>query len=249
MRSLRETKHQIMSKHTLNIKSNEQQLLLKLRLEQLQKELDEIEFKTHEFEATLRAHLTNEIVEEQELTVLYKQQKAAKKEKRLAQQKNRKGKAQSTDLSPITKLTDNVDLEVETKLRKKLYREAMLQVHPDKFSMQEDKQDLASEMTVRLIELYSTGSIEDLQAYHQHIFSGHTIEVKDKKKLLENQEDNYWQDQIKRMENLIEAAKARHTYVVLSTYDNPMRFLQELQDYYEDRLFKLRKRTRTKENS
>lgn len=226
------------------IAPNDDQKALKLRLSLLQKELDVIEFKTREFEAILRAHLTEEIILEQELTVLYKQQKTAKKQKRLAQKKQVKGKGSALVATP--QISQGTKKDEEEALRKKLYREAMLQVHPDKYSMQEDKQDLASEMTTKLIELYTMGSIEDLQAFHRHIFSGHVLEVRDPSKIIETEEGNYWEEEIRKVQELIDLAKQRHTYIVLSTYQNPMDFLKELQDYYEDRLFKLRRRTRTK---
>ena len=51
--------------------NEEEQLLLKAEIILLQQELNEIEQKTHAFEAILRSYLTDLLIEEQELTVLY----------------------------------------------------------------------------------------------------------------------------------------------------------------------------------
>ncbi len=228
---------------SLQLQSDFNQEQLKEQLRLLQVELDAIEAQTHSFEATLRAQLMDEIVLEQELTVLYKEQKAAKKRKRLAQKKKSKVKGDSNIVfkakTPMAK-----GQEADSALRKKLYREAMMQVHPDKFSLAEDKQDLATEITSKLITLYATGSLEELKAYHQHIFSGQALDIKATKKF-PRIADTYLADEVDKLKTKIEAAKQKHTYQVLKTYKNPMDFLTELQAYYKDRLFKLRKRTRT----
>ena len=65
----------------------QEQLLLKAKINLLLQELNDISQKTNAFEAILRSHLTNELIEEQELTVLYKKVQLAKKEKRFAQKK------------------------------------------------------------------------------------------------------------------------------------------------------------------
>ena len=81
-----------------NFDSN--QLLLKKRLQLLQKELDEILQNTSAFENILRSHLVNEIIEEQELSVLFKNIQKAKKLKRLAQKQKGKHFKDKTALVP-----------------------------------------------------------------------------------------------------------------------------------------------------
>ena len=67
-----------------------EQLLLKSQILVLQQELNDIQLKIRTFEATLRSHLSDMIIEAQELFVLYKQIKKAKKLKRLEQKKRGK---------------------------------------------------------------------------------------------------------------------------------------------------------------
>ena len=58
--------------------------LLKSQIEAISQELNAVEQKTIAFENTLRNSLANELIEVQELTVLYKAQKKAKKAKQKA---------------------------------------------------------------------------------------------------------------------------------------------------------------------
>ncbi|MDP3358867.1 MAG: hypothetical protein Q8S41_05905 [Lutibacter sp.] len=98
-----------MTKNTLPVSNdNEQdQLLLKAKINLLQKELNDIEQKTNAFEAILRSHLIDELIEEQELTVLYKKVQLAKKERRFAQKKKGKNFKDLEGLKVIVKNNAN----------------------------------------------------------------------------------------------------------------------------------------------
>lgn len=133
----------------------------------------------------------------------------------------------------------------QEKEKRRLYREAMLHVHADKFYRSET--DTATEVTSRLIEIYKTESLEEtLRAYHVHIFKGNTQLVLDDaaSKVAVAAKDNYLQLEKVRLEKEIALAKNDHLYKVLSDYENPLTFVEELKGYYEDRIFKLKKRTR-----
>ncbi len=149
--------------------------LLKAKINLLQKELNDIVQKITAFEAILRSHLTDEIIEEQELTVLYKKVQLAKKEKRQSQKKKGKNFKEVEGLKVISRKSSNSSIADNQKEKKRLYREAMLFVHPDKFSMHDDKIDLATEVTTKLIEIYQTGDLAELQIFHTHIFSGNAL--------------------------------------------------------------------------
>ena len=186
------------------------------------------------------------MIEEQELSLLYKQQKKAKKEKRQVQKKLGKNYQVPTSLQN-TKRAPLVDKNTKEQLQKKrLYREAMLHVHPDKFLMQKDKLDLATEITAQLIEIYQSGDLATLEAYHAHIFHGNTLTALGKPTLTKGTGLAYLQMELKNLNEELSQAKNRHTYKVLTEYENPMSFVDELKSYYKDRLTKLRKRTRSK---
>ncbi|MBU2903665.1 MULTISPECIES: hypothetical protein [Arenibacter] len=236
-----------MSKNHLPSELPTQIQLLQAEINRLQMEINEIIHKTSVFENLLRAEIEDELIEEQELSLLYKQQKKAKKAKRLAQKQRGKNYDQtgiltSNQSKPIPEKNSR-----EQQLRKQLYREAMLYVHPDKFSMQTDKLDLATEITTQLIEIYRSGDLAALKAYHAHIFSGNTLimppQIQEPSK---GPELAYLKMELKKLQEELAETKNRHTYKVLTEYKNPMSFVDELKAYYKDRLMKLRKRTRSK---
>lgn len=226
-----------------NASIENRQTILREKLNRLQQELHEIQQKTFEFEAVLRSHLENEIVIEQELFVLYKKVQKAKKLKRLAQKFKGKNKVEGL---LVVKNKKSAVVEEDQKEFKRLYREAMLQAHPDKYSLHEDKVDLATEITTKLIEIYQSGDLEKLRDFHAHICSGNALNNID---LIKNNstvtfDDVYLQKEIIAIEKELIEAKNRHTYQVLISYKNPMTYIFELKEFYTDRIFKLKKRTR-----
>ena len=218
--------------------------LLKEEIKILEHELQIISHKLESFEGILRSNLTDQIIEEQELTALYKKLKKEKKAQRLKQKKRGKNYFEPIGLEPIPKKKVAVNKDDE-KEKKRLYREALLHVHPDKFSLNSDKIELATDVSSKLIEIYQTGNLLELQDYHAHIFSGNALDIESTiKPTISSQDDVYLKKQIQKLKQQIIDLKNKHTYIVLTEYKEPLDFLEELKTYYADRLLKLRKRTR-----
>lgn len=236
-----------MSKKKLPTNNNSnQKVLLEQQISILQNELENIQKEIRNFEVLLRSHVSDLIVEAQELFILYKKIKKAKKQKRLEQKKRGKNYKAPKALQIISKEKKPATTSTNQKEKKRLYREAMLHIHPDKFSMSEKETDIATEITSRLIEIYKTGDLETLRAYHAHIFRGNTEIILDSvaSKIKVAPAENYLKKEKERLEKEIELAKNRQLYKVLTEYENPLTFVDELKAYYEDRIFKLKKRTR-----
>jgi len=237
-----------MSKQNLPNKKNpiQAQLLLKAQIQALKEELKLIEQETQAFEAKLRFILIDMIIEEQELSDLYRKMQKAKKEKRLKQKKRGKNYKEPTGIKIIPKpIGASVNSKEENVERKRLYREAMMHVHPDKFSMSENKIDMATNLTSKLIEIYKAGNLIELKRFHAHIFSWNTpLQSEHTRKSVSTFEDNYLKQEKEVLEQQLILAKNRPTYRVLRNYKDPMLFAEELKAYYTNRLFKLRKRTR-----
>lgn len=225
---------------------NQTQFLLKEEINRLQEELDYIVQKTTEFEAILRSHLIEELIEVQELRVLYKKQKQAKKEKRLEQKKKGKNYKEPVEVSKDIKTQNKPKNFDEQKEIKRLYREAMLHVHPDKFSMEEEKLDLATETTSKLIDIYKSGNLLELKLYHRHITSGNAMNSLPDSNASESsvQYDFYLKREKEKLENQLIDAKNKRSYIVLCEYPDPLLFIDELKIFYLDKITKLRKRTR-----
>lgn len=122
----------------------------------------------------------------------------------------------------------------------------MLISHPDKFSFNHDKIDLATEITTKLIEIYQSGDLEKLQDYHMHICSGNAFQqiTSIRAERINTIKDHYLEKEISVAEQRLNQVKNKQTYIVLMEYENPLIFIDELKEYYADRIFKLRKRTR-----
>lgn len=224
---------------------NSSAIALKKRIAELKNDLFLVEEQTRVFELKLRLALENELIEVQELTVLYKKWQKFKKEKRLAQKQKGKNFEASTKPKIVEKnLIQLLQKANEQKEKKKWYREAMLCVHPDTFSMDDANLDAATETTSKLIEIYKNGTLEELKAFHAFVVKGHFLEASNKDNLGDDQTTAYLQIELNKLIVLLKQAKEKHTYIVLCTYKNPMTFLDELKAYYDDRIFKLKKRTR-----
>ncbi len=153
--------------------SAQQQNSLKAQIAQLKLELEDVSNKVDAFEALLRSQLTRELIEIQELSVLYKAQKSEKKAKRLKQKRKGKKYVEPVGLKiqSQTRVVTPTLSDDDLKEKKRLYREAMLHVHPDKFSMNDDKVDLATALTTKLVGIYKNEDLATLQAYHAYLFS------------------------------------------------------------------------------
>ncbi len=77
----------------------EKQQLLKDQIEKVSKELELVQQETYQFESILRDSLSDLIIEEQELSVLYKEFKRSKKLKRLQQKQKGKNFKENKNLS------------------------------------------------------------------------------------------------------------------------------------------------------
>lgn len=214
---------------------------LEAKIAALKKELNAIESQTDQFEAKLRTELWDFIIEAQELTALYKELQKFKKQRKLQQKQKGKKLQNQTELIPIAPIKPKEKTDNQ-KAKKTLYREGMMLTHPDHFSIEADKEEEATELTVQLIDIYKNGEIEELEDFVNYLKGN--ISKSKKGATAENTSVDYLYRLIAELEEKIAKAKLVHTYVVLTEYKNPMDFLKELQDYYEDRIFKLKKRTR-----
>ena len=230
---------------------NEEKLQLEQAIFAVEQEINRIEAQIEAFRTKLRTRFIEEIVEEQELSDLYRQKQKAKKEKRKIQKQ--KGKNYQTQ-EPAIKKSKNHQEEEEGELisfdsvldKKKLYRECMLLVHPDNFSMQEEKEELSNTLTSELITIYKTGTINDLQNFKNHILAGNTSLVLESAQIQKEIKFAHLETALTTKKKTLAQLKESHLYKVLKEYKNPEDYFTELELYFNDRLSKLRKRLRIK---
>lgn len=215
----------------------------------LEKELAEVEKAINAFEAQIRAALYEEISEINRLTALYKQLKQAKKDKRLLQKQKGKNYKPLQDIVVSKKAdpTQKLDLQEANNL-KKLYKEAVMQVHPDKFEESDaDVKERAHDLTAELIGVYKSGDIERLIALHDHIMSGNALSHVpfEAASVVDHQALGvYLRTQRDALSIALEKLKSSYIYDVLQSYAQPLQFIEELRAQFVHRVQQLQKRTR-----
>ncbi len=219
---------------------------LKLKINVVKAEIDKIKTELNEFEAILRNFVLDDMIEEQELAAKYRNFQKAKKQKRQAQKRKGKNYQEPVGVVATQPKVATEEPEETKKERKRLYRETMLIVHPDRVGGDDRDRESATEVTARLVDIYNSGNLEELQLFCAHIQQEQAnsgIELPEIN--IENDASTaYYQNELSKYESLLQELKSKHTYEVLTTYERPVDFAQELKDYYKDRIEKLKKRTR-----
>lgn len=202
--------------------------------------------KINEIENLIRFHLNDQLILIQELETLYRDEKKAKKEKRLEQKRKGKNYKEVTGLKPITNNND-VEDEIDEDELKRLYKSAIVKVHPDKFNQEEDKLEKAHEVTSQLISFYQQKNLEGLKHLYDHIISGNAMSyhlnqettVVNKVEMIRflEQKKATFQEELGRL-------KSSYLVQVLNSYENPLTFVTELRDQFDERIETLKKRTR-----
>jgi hypothetical protein len=219
---------------------------LKLKINVVKAEIEKVKLELNEFEVILRNFVLDDMIEEQELATKYRNFQKAKKAKRQAQKRKGKNYKEPTGIvktkpSPIQNEPDE-----QKALRKKLYRETMLLVHPDRVGGDERYKETATEVTSKLVEIYNSGDLDELQLFCAHIEQEQVSRELDFIELKDDIDASsaYYENELQKYEMLLQELRSKHTYEVLTTYERPIDFAQELKDYYKDRIEKLKKRTR-----
>lgn len=218
----------------------------------LEKELAKAEVEINTFTAQIRSRLYNQIKRIHELSAVYKQQKNAKKAKRLEQKKKGKNYREPqkfpTNL-PNKAVTENQTLTDHQEL-KRLYKEAIRHVHPDKFVNEDEaKTEKATALTTQLNDLYESGNLDELKGFHEHILSGNAMShipfkfesIADPESML-----TFLRKKKDELSKSLLELKGSELFKVLTTYPVPLTFIDELKVQFEHKISQLQRRTRTK---
>jgi hypothetical protein len=233
-------------------KPDEQVVALEREIALLEKELAKAEGELNAFTAQIRNSLHFQIGRIRELTSLYKKQKLEKKAKRLEQKKKGKNYREPEGLlkSQTVPFEGQKPGPEKQEELKRLYKEAIRQVHPDKFVNEEEhKSGKATELTIKLNDIYQSGDLEELKGFHEHILSGNAMShvpyqpetISDVNALLA-----FLQKQKSDLAEALTETKRSELFHILKTYENPLTFIPELRLQFEQKITQLEKRTRTK---
>lgn len=225
------------------------------RLEQeiasFEDELREAERKVRTIKSQIQNRYHNEIIRIHELYTLYKHQKQLKKVQRLEQKKRGKNYKEPAGLKKTTsKISEDAAFTSENSHElKKLYREAVVQVHPDKFTNHSEQISKRSlELTIQLIDIYQSGNLEKLKQVHRHIMSGNAMagfqENTDRFPAPEAMKEFLVQKRTALAGELTKV-KASYFYQVFTTSDNLSKFIEDMAPQFYQRIQQLERRTRS----
>lgn len=226
-----------------------QKLLAEISL--LEKNIGMVSKEIGTFENSIRHKLQIQISQLSSLNKKMKEKQQLKKAKRLEQKKKGKNYKEPVQLiSPKQKSKSGPEVnEGEKQELKRLYKEAIVKVHPDKIDHggMVDKIKTATDLTSQLNGIYKNGDLEALLNFYQTFIialpdlEGRQIEIPSVNSeirlvaLLSKKEAL-----TKQLQNL----EANYLYHVLKTYENPLTFIDELELEFQNKIGKLEKRTR-----
>ncbi len=216
----------------------------------LEVELISLETEINIFQTQIRSALSTQIQRIKELTNQYKSQKHAKKLKRLEQKKRGKNYKEPVGLkiNNASFTTPNF-VSADDKLElKRLFKEAIIQIHPDKFvDADEELNQRATDFTAQLNEVYQSGDLEELNRLHEHIISGNAIAyVSDQSKSIKDLSAmlQFLQQKKIKLLQLLEEIKLSGIYELFTSGKDVQIIISELRTAFEERILVMEKRTK-----
>ncbi|EMR01572.1 hypothetical protein [Cesiribacter andamanensis] len=226
--------------------------LLQQEIREMETELESIKQELAPFEAQIHARLDGHMDRIQQLADLYKQQKREKKARRLEQKKRGKNWQEPTQLRTVQPSTEAPPAQADAIQRelRRLYKEAVVQVHPDKFvhAGEQERIQRATAITAQLNALYKRGDLEELIHFYHAIMGSTAVAEKGRGAAGLSVDPQLRLEALKRkkeeVRQRLEQIRGSYLYTVLKTYENPLLFIDELQQQFEERIQQLEKRTR-----
>jgi len=217
----------------------------------LEAELVKVQDDLKAFESIIHRRLDQEIRRLKELSDLYKKLKQAKKLKRLEQKQKGKNYKAPTHLQKVQEeqnSSSDASPEERKELRR-LYREAVVQVHPDKINHggENEKIHQATVLTAQLNGIYQRGDLEELINFYEYVILGNPISELESPNTsaidakLRVTHLNRKKDQLSKQ--LLDL-KSAYTYGILTTYEDPLTFIDELYIQLHERIKLMEKRTK-----
>jgi hypothetical protein len=164
-----------MPNQSISTKTNKANELLEDEIKAIQNLLTKKQLKQFEFEQFIRISLNSQLVEIRRLDAIYKAEKNAKKDKRLVQKKKGKNYVEPVGIKIVSKEKIEFDSIENNEELKKIYKETIKLVHPDKFSGNEDDIRKATKITSELIAIYKSGDLVSIKDFHEYIIFGNTL--------------------------------------------------------------------------
>lgn len=224
--------------------------LLEKEIALLEVQLLDLETALNTFQLEIRSALSVQILRIQELTNLYKSQKQAKKLKRLEQKKRGKNYREPLGLkiSNASFMAQNFVSADEKQELKRLFKEAIVQVHPDKLTYADDElNQWATAVTAQLNEIYQNGDLDEMSRLHEFIISGNALNyVPDQPQTIKDISAmiRFLQDKKRKLLQLIDEIETSEIYMLLKSGKDVSTLIEELRLAFEQRILLMEKRTK-----
>jgi hypothetical protein len=232
--------------------SQENNQILEAEIIALELILAEKQLQQFAFEQFVRTSLNNQLLEIRRLDALFKAEKNAKKDKRLVQKKKGKNYVEPVGIKIVSKKKIEFDSIENNEELKKIYKETIKLVHPDKFSGNEVDIRKATKITTELIAIYKSGDLASIKDFYEYIIFGNTLTlpetiIKSQKKET-NQLDYLKKKKLKLLAE-IDALENSAIYKLSLSVNDKEAFIGNLKTEFEERIVTLLKRTRKSKNS
>jgi len=224
--------------------------LLEKEIALTEAQLLELETAVNAFQLQIRSALAAHISQIQQLTNLYKAQKQAKKLKRQEQKKRGKNYREPVGLKIYNAsfMAQKFVSADEKQELKRLFKEAIVQIHPDKFTDADDElNQRATAVTAQLNEVYQNGNLDEMSRLHEYIISGNALTyVPDQPQTIKNSTAmvEFLQDKKRKLLLLIDEIITSEIYNLLKGSKNLPTLIEELRLAFEQRITVLEKRTK-----
>lgn len=216
----------------------------------LEAELEKIQNELGAFENIIHRRLDQEIRRLKELSDIYKKQKRDKKLKRQEQKQRGKNYKAPIQLQVQQSTKENSDASPEEKKElRRLYKEAVVQVHPDKINHGglHDKIHHATALTAQLNGIYQRGDLEELINFYENVILGNPITDLEPSSVSPVDEKLRVMHLSRKKESLslkLHDLRFSYTYGILITYEDPLTFIDELYIQLHERIKLMEKRTK-----
>ncbi|MGI4805172.1 MAG: hypothetical protein ACRYFL_10400 [Janthinobacterium lividum] len=224
--------------------------LLEKEIALLEAEILVLETAVNSFQTKIRTALSSQIRRIHYLTEIYKNQKQAKKQKRQEQKKRGKNYKEPVGLkiTNISSVNKNYTAEDKKQEIRRLYKESIVKVHPDKIVSDDDElQRNATDITSQLNEFYKNGNLDELTRLHEHIISGNALAYKSHQPETVNDFPAmmlFLQQKKRKLEMLLQEIKASGIYEFWQRESDFDFLVRELKLQFEERITVLEKRTK-----
>lgn len=221
---------------------------LKSEIRLLEQELIDLKQKIQPFQNLIYNQLHNEIRLLAELSELHKKYRTEKKQKRLEQKKRGKNyKAPEPGIQRSRNTVDNHENNEYKPELKRLYKEAIVKIHPDKISHYSEKEaiETATNLTAQLNKIYKNGDLDELKFFYYTI--SEDILISNSQSDNHSNTKEYEQVLIKAKRKLIleiESIKSSSLFYYLSANKQPQEFVDDLRERLITKIKKLEKRTK-----